>query len=431
MTLLSLGISHAMAPLAVRDRLAYDAHSLEVALAAATQRTASTHWPVAELVILSTCHRVELYAATRGPHDDADACFSALASFLGETRAVDPAFFQPYVRRLVGLDVAAHLCRVAAGLCSVVLGESEVLGQVDRAYQSAERGCTGGPVLSMLFRTAVRAGRRARSETAIGRNPASIGSVAVELAERLTSSIPGRNVLVIGAGTMAERATAALRTRHEWQITVMNRTYHRAQRLASAAHGREMSLESLVDGLAWADVVITSTGAPHAIIGPSLMREAMAKRAQRPLLCIDIAVPRDIDPAVRDVPGVELFDVDGLQDRVECGMAERRDAIPQVERIVREQTTAFDQWYRQRAFDPLLRELRQHADAIRRRELERVLERLPALDENAREQVEHLSVALMNHLLHEPTRRLRHEASNGHAEEFARVARELFGLGGG
>lgn len=428
MTVLSLSISHATAPLGVRERLAFDAHTLEVALAAATQRTASTHWPIAELAILSTCHRVELYAATRGPHDDADACFSALASFLGETRAVDPQFFQPYVRRLVGLDVAAHLCRVAAGLCSVVLGESEVLGQVDRAYQNAERGRTAGPVLSMLFRTAVRAGRRARSETAIGRNPASIGSVAVELAERLTSSIHGRNVLVVGAGTMAERAASALRARHAWRITVMNRTYHRAQRLAKAANGKEMSLEGLADGLTWADVVITSTGAPHTIIGPSMVREAMAKRAQRPLLCIDIAVPRDIDPAVRDVPGVELFDVDDLQDRVECGMAERRGEIPQVERIVREQATAFDQWYRQRAFEPLVRELRQHADAIRRRELERVLERLPALDENAREQVEHLSVALMNHLLHEPTRRLRHEAGNGRAEEFGRVARELFGL---
>ncbi len=229
---------------------------------------------------------------------------------------------------------------------------------------------------------------------------------------------------------MAERAASALRTRHDWRITVMNRTYHRAQRLAAAANGREMSLEGLTDGLAWADVVITSTGAPHTIIGPSMAREAMATRAQRPLVCIDIAVPRDIDPAVRDVPGVELFDMDDLQDRVECGLAERRAEIPRVERIVREHTATFDQWYRRRAFEPLLRDLRQHADAIRRRELERVLDRLPALDENARGQVEHLSVALMNHLLHEPTRRLRHQASNGRAEEYERVARELFGLGG-
>ena len=428
MTLLSLGISHATAPLSVRERLAYDSLALEMALADATQREASTHWPVAELAILSTCHRVEVYAVTAASRDDPDACFSALAAFLGETRAVDSAFFQPYVKRLVGLDAAAHLCRVAAGLCSAVLGESEVLGQVDRAYQSAERAGTGGPVLSMLFRTAVRAGRRARAETAIGRNPASIASVAVDLAERLASNIHGRNVLVVGAGAMAERAASALQARADWRITVMNRTYHRAQQLAAAANGSEMSVERLAEALAWADVVITSTGAPHTIIGASMVRESMAKRAHRPLLCIDIAVPRDVDPAVRDIPGVELFDVDELQDRVESGLGERRGEIPQVEEIVREETTSFGQWSRQSAFEPLLRELRQHADAIRRRELERVLERLPALDEKAREQVEHLSLALMNQLLHEPTRRLRHAAGNGRADEYARVARELFGL---
>ena len=227
---------------------------------------------------------------------------------------------------------------------------------------------------------------------------------------------------------MAERAASALQARADWRITVMNRTYHRAQQLAAAANGSEMSVERLAEALAWADVVITSTGAPHTIIGASMVREAMAKRAHRPLLCIDIAVPRDVDPAVRDIPGVELFDVDELQDRVESGLGERRGEIPQVEEIVREETTSFDQWSRQRTFEPLLRELRQHADAIRRRELERVLERLPALDEKAREQVEHLSLALMNQLLHEPTRRLRHAAGNGRAEEYARVARELFGL---
>jgi glutamyl-tRNA reductase len=427
MTLLCLSISHPMAPLSVRERLAYDTAALEAALTYATHKRAETRWPVAELAILSTCHRVELYAVARETPQDEDACYAALADFLADTRNVGRAHFQSYVQRLRGVDAVAHLCSVAAGLCSVVLGESEVLGQVDRAYQSAQRVGATGPVLSMMFRTAVRAGRRAHAETAIGRNPASIGTVAVELAEQVASHVGGRNVLVVGAGKMGARAAAALRARGDWQITVMNRTYHRAQELAEASHGRGMSVELLREGIAWADVVITSTGAPHTIISAALVRDALAARPERPLICIDIAVPRDVDPAVRDLRGVRVFDVDDLRDRVECGMAERRAEIPRVEQIVREQMASFERWRRSTACEPLLRELRQHADAIRRRELERALQRLPMLDDAAREQVEHLSVALMNRLLHEPTRRLRQEGSNGHA----RIVRELFGLQGG
>ena len=428
MTLLCLSLSHTTAPLSVRERLAYDTAALETALTGATYKGAESHWPVAELAILSTCHRVELYAVVRGTDDDVVASRSALADFLAETRGVDRAQFQSYVQCLTDIDAVTHLCSVAAGLCSVVLGESEVLGQVDRAYQSAHRVGAAGPVLSMAFRAAVRAGRRARTETEIARNAASIGSVAVELAERAAIEAGGRNVLVVGAGKMGERAAAALRARGDWQITVVNRTYHRAHELAEASNGRGMSVEFLREGIAWADVVITSTGAPHTIISPALVRDAMGERPHRPLVCIDIAVPRDVDPAVRDLQGVRVFDVDDLRDRALSGMAERRAEIPRVEQIVGEETARFERWRWGAALEPLLQELRQHADAIRRRELARTLQRLPMLDDAAREQVEHLSVSLMNRLLHEPTRRLRHEAGDGHAELYARMARELFGL---
>jgi glutamyl-tRNA reductase len=428
MTLLCLSLSHTTAPLSVRERLAYDTAALETALTGATHKGAESYWPFAELAILSTCHRVELYAVVRGTDDDVVASRSALADFLAETRQVDRGQLQSYAQCLTGIDAVTHLCSVAAGLCSVVLGESEVLGQVDRAYQSAHRVGAAGPVLSMLFRAAVRAGRRARAETEIARNAASISSVAVELAECVAIEGGGRHVLVVGAGKMGERAAAALRARGDWQIAVVNRTYHRAHELAEASNGRGMSVEFLREGIAWADVVISSTGAPHTIISPALVRDALGERPSRPLVCIDIAVPRDVDPAVRDLPGVRVFDVDDLRDRVQCGMAERRAEIPRVEQIVSEETARFERWRGGTALEPLLRELRQHADAIRRRELARVLQRLPMLDATAREQVEHLSVSLMNRLLHEPTRRLRREAGNGHAEPYARMARELFGL---
>ena len=424
MSVLCLGVSHETAPLSVRERLAYDASALEEALARAAHRRPDAAWPIAELAILSTCHRVELYAVARDTSGGEDAGFHALSTFLTEGRSIDRADFDSCVRRSSGTAAVAHLCGVAAGLRSVVLGESEVLGQVDRAGETAERVGAAGPILSILFRAAERAGRRARAETVIGRNPASIGSVAVDLASRLASDVRGRNVLVVGAGKMGARAAAALRARGEWNITVMNRSYHRALELAEATQGHGMSAELIQEGLEWADIVISSTGAPHTIITAPMARDAMATRPERPLICIDIAVPRDVDPSVRDIPGVRVFDVDDLQDRAGHGMAERRAAVPRVEAIIEEEVAEFERWRRTLRVEPLVRELRQHADTIRRRELDRALRRVPTLDDGARDQVERLSISLMNALLHEPTRRLRDDGNDGDAKR----VRELFGL---
>ena len=424
MSVLCLSVSHETAPLPVRERLAYDAAALDAALSLAETRRTDAAWPISELAILSTCHRVELYAVAHDTSDGDEAGFYALSTFLAQSRSIDRADFDSCVRRWTGAAAVAHLCAVAAGLRSVVLGESEVLGQVDRAGQAAESAGTAGSILSILFRAAVRAGRRARAETVIGRNPASIGSVAVDLATRLASDVDGRNVLVVGAGKMGARAAAALRARGEWNITVMNRSYHRAAELAEASQGHGMSVELIQEGLEWADTVISSTGAPHTIITAPMVRDAMVVRPDRPLIFIDIAVPRDVDPAVRDVPGVRIFDVDDLQDRAGHGMAERRAAIPRVEAIIEEEVAGFERWRRTVHVEPLVRELRRHADAIRRREVERALRRVPTLDDGARDQVERLSVSLMNALLHEPTLRLRESGSSEHES----ILRELFGL---
>jgi glutamyl-tRNA reductase len=424
MSVLCLSVSHETAPLPVRERLAYDAAALDTALSLAGTRRTDTAWPISELAILSTCHRVELYAVAHDTSGGDEVGFDALSMFLAESRSVPRADFDSCVRRWSGAAAVAHLCAVAAGLRSVVLGESEVLGQVDRAGHAAESAGAAGPILSILFRAAVRAGRRARAETVIGRNPASIGSVAVDLAARLASDVHRRNVLVVGAGKMGARAAAALRARGEWNITVMNRSYHRAAELAEASQGQGMSVELIQEGLEWADTVISSTGAPHTIITAPMVRTAMALRPDRPLIFIDIAVPRDVDPAVRDVPGVRMFDVDHLQDRTENGMGERRAAIPRVEAIIEEEVAQFERWRRTVRVEPLVRDLRRHADAIRRREVERTLRRVPTLDDGARDQVERLSVSLMNALLHEPTRRLRESGSSEHAS----LLRELFGL---
>ena len=428
MSLACLTITHHTAPAALRDRLTYTSGALDVALARAGCGRAEGLRPVSELVILSTCNRLELYAVVSGSAGR-DAAWAALSGFLAETLAVDPPEFEDHLVRYADGEAARHLCRVAAGLESMVLGESEILGQVADAHKAALSQRSTGPVLSALFRAAIRAGKRARTETAIGRNPASVGSVAIELAAQAAGDLAGRCVAVVGAGRMARKAVTALRARGVGEILVVNRTHAAAAELAREWGAEALSFERLPEVLARADIVVSSTSAPHTIIGAPLTRQAMVDR-QRPLVFIDIAVPRDVDAAVREIPAVHVFDLDDFRARLDRTSVERRKEVPRVEAIVAEEGRLFEEWLAGVDLLPVVSELRQKAEALRREELVRMLERWPGLDDALRDQLDHFSRALVNKLLHQPTQRLRAEAGNGHAVEFAQVARALFGLGG-
>ncbi len=422
MTILCLGLSHHTAPVEVRERLHFSTPALNATLVRVGGRGASPSAGISELAILSTCNRLEVYAVTQAED------FESLIALIEETGAVPRADFVPCLYRHSGAEAVTHLCRVAAGLDSMILGEPQILGQVTDAYHLAlEQGAVKS-VLSALFRATIHAGKRARTETGISRNPATLGSVAVKMAEAVVGELVSRRVLVVGAGEMAELAVEALRARGARHIAVVNRTWERAAQLAAGWGAHALPFEQLAEALADADVVITSTGASHVVITVDLMQTALAQRPQRPLMCIDIAVPRDVDPEVRSLPNVHYYDIDDLEAHLNGALAEREREIPRVEAIVVEETHAFLKWLHSLDIAPLIADLRAKADAIRRAEVEKTLRRLPHIGEAERRHIETLTEALVNKLLHEPTLRLKVEASNGRAAEYAAALRHLFAL---
>ena len=420
MPVLCLSITYRTAPVAVRERLALSAGALDRPLV----RGEAT-LPLEEAVILSTCNRLEIYAVA--PAGSEAAFEPVVVSLLAESLTMEPAEFEPHLVRYIGPQVAEHLCRVAAGLDSMVLGESEILGQVADAYEIARTLGRTGPVTSELFRAAIRAGKRARSETAIGRNPMSVSSVAVDLAAQVTGSLENRCVAVVGAGRMARKAVTALRAHGATTLLVVNRSRDGGAELAREWGGEALGFDRLGEGLARADIVIASTSAPHPVVEAGTVRTAMAGR-DRPLVFIDIALPRDVDPEVRRIPGVHLFDLDDLQQRLDRSANQRRREVPRAEAIAMEEARRFDQWLEGGDLLPVVAELRRQAEAVRQVELARLVRNLPPDDGELHRRLEHFSRALVNKLLHEPTQRLREQSANGHAAEYARLARELFGL---
>ncbi|GIV61616.1 MAG: glutamyl-tRNA reductase [Rhodothermaceae bacterium] len=423
-TLLMVGMSHQTAPVEVRERFGFTGASCDRLLA-------DTEAFPGEMVILSTCNRTELYTVL--PEGSSLASRDVLqvwARFAG----VDEALLVPHVVFREGPDVVRHLCRVAAGLESLVLGEPQILGQVSEALNRALAHRRAGATLKALFHTALRTGKRARSETAISRNPASVSSVAVRLVSRVLGGLEGRHVAVVGAGEMARLALKVLKKHTPARLTIVNRDVARAAalagNLAAAPHVGTACrpLSELDDVLAAADVVISATGAPHLILEARRAEAALARRSGRPIVLIDIALPRDVDPALAGHPLVQLFDIDELQAEVEASLKERQKEVPRVERIVDEEIARFAAWARQHRISPVIARLRRKAEAIRRQELERALAALPEADDAVREQMYHLSRTLVKKLLHDPTVRLRNGATEHRGQDYAEAVRYLFGL---
>ncbi len=422
MNVFCVGVSHHTAPVEVRERLAPPEPAVKAALARIDCGHQAGMGQVRELAILSTCNRLELYAAGH------EVDFDSLIDLVAETSGTPREAFAPSLYSLAGAEAAMHLCSVAAGLDSLVLGEPQILGQVVTAYELARGQGSAGTVLSTLFRCAIHAGKRARTETGISRNPASISSVAVKLAVEAVADLAGAHILVLGAGEMAKLAVEALRVRGAQAITVLNRTHERAAELAGRWQAQTLTFEHLVPALAAADIVIASTGAPHVLVNVDHAREAMGARPQRPLVFVDIAVPRNVDPEVSRLPGVYYHDIDDLEAGLNDGLAGRGRERPRVEAIVAEEADAFSAWLARLDIAPLIAELRAKAEAIRRAEVEKTLRHLQHLPENERQHIDALAAALVNKLLHEPTQRLKAVAANGHAADYASTVRDLFAL---
>jgi glutamyl-tRNA reductase len=413
MAVIVLGVSHHGAPLEIRERLSFMSHEVVPALEHLRIGTG-----VRESVLLSTCNRTELYLV-EGDVEAVAAGWKLLSDKLGEE-----ASRYGYVRR--DREAAAHLFRVAAGMDSMVVGEAEIHGQVRDAWEVSR--AVSGAVLNRLFQTALLAAGRVRNETRIGHGALSVSSAAVQLSKKIFGALTGRHAMVLGAGETAELALASLQQEGVHAAIVANRTYDRAVVLAAKYGATAVRYEEAWDALADVDLLLCSTAAPRPVVLEERVRAAIARRGDRPLCILDIAVPRDVDPAVGKLDNVYLYDLDDLQAVVSANLERRHGALPAAETVIGEEAEKFWQWVAGLAVVPVLTEFRSEMNRLRERELAQTFQRLGELTPEQRAAVEHLSQSLMNKFMHEPSVRLRAAAANGRGLGIVDAVRYLFAL---
>lgn len=426
MAIAVVGVSHRTAPLDVRERFVVDAE----ASAAALQRLASIG--CTEAVLLSTCNRTELYMRAPAPQSDASVIG---ARFLSDHAGMPETDADRYLYTLHGEGAVEHLFRVVSSLDSMILGEAQIQGQVKAAYERAVETHSSafvvGPVLARLFETALRVGGRVRSETKLGTGAASVPSASIELAQKIFGSLEGRCALVLGAGDMSELTMECLRDAGVRDIMVANRTAARAQEVSQRLKTKPVTFDDVPALLREVDIVAAATSAPHAVITRAVAEKALRDGRRTPLLILDIALPRDVEREVGELPNVFLYDIDDLTQVVEGNLERRRSEIAVAEQIIQEGTREFGAWYRARNVVPLIRELRGRAEDVREAETARALRMLSHLSPADKAAIENLTRQLLNKVLHSPTARLRDAAAEGREGEITEAARYLFGLGNG
>lgn len=421
-SLLVVGVSHRRAAVGLRERVAIAKADLPGCL-----RELRDNPTIRECVIVSTCNRTEVYTVIEGPPSTADS--QPVERFLAARAGMTAAALAPFLYRLSDLLVAQHLFRVASGLDSLVVGEVEILGQVKDALRAAEIAHAGGKWLYTLFRRALEAGKRARTETAISAGATSVSWAAVELARERVPHLAQAQVLVLGAGATAEAVARALAAHGVEGTMVANRTVERAEKLARLVGGVAVPFAQLLSFLAVADVVICSTDAPHPILSVESVRSTLAARQGRRLYLIDVAVPRDVEPAVRALPDVELLDMDALAARASQGLQRREAEVAKVDQIILDEIERFVTWQSSLRVTSTIASLQQRAEALRREELRRVSARLASVSPEAHQAIEAATRAIVNKMLHHPIAVLRETALQGTDERYVQAIEELFDLG--
>ncbi len=412
-----LGVSFKTAPVALRERLAMSDTRARAFLAEATAQET-----VSEAAIISTCNRTELYVVSGNPV----AAESAMLGLLAQNAGIRPTELTEVMYAPRNCDAARHLYRVAGGLDSMIVGEFEVQGQVRRAHELARDAGTVGPMLHRLFQAALATGKRIRTETALSEGRASVSSVAVRLAQETLGDLRDRHVVIVGAGETSELTAQALAGEGVATVFLANRRADRARSIAQRFGGEVVSLHDLPQQLVAADIVVSSTSSPHPIIGGDELEQVVAERGGRPLLLIDIAVPRDIDPACGELPGVRLYDIDDLQSVVAATLSSRTAEVAAATEIVEDEIKRFARWMGQQDVLPAIADLREHGRAIVDQVLAENRGRWEGATERDLARIDAVARAVMQRLLHEPTIRLR-ESGHGRVE----LMRELFGLDAG
>jgi glutamyl-tRNA reductase len=412
--LIVAGVSHATAPIEIREKLAFNARESVRALSAL-----KADGVIREGVMLSTCNRTELYAVAES--DDVLARITALYSDrLGEAAEV-----YMYVRR--EREATTHLFSVAAGLESMILGEAQIHGQVKEAWEQSRT--ESGPILNRMFQSALLAGSRAREETGIGRGAASVSSAAVQLAKKIFGGLGGRRAMVLGAGDVAELALECLLSEGVRVAIVANRTHERARTLAERHGATAMHYDQCWESLREVDVVICSTAAPVAVVTLERVRDVIDARGDRPLCILDIALPRDVEPAVGELDNVFLYDLDDLRAAAAANLERREEDVPAAKAIIAAEVQKFWDWVAGLAAVPVVREFRDEMDRLRSTELAAALKRIGPISPEQADAIEQFSKSLMNKFLHEPSVRLKAAAANGRGLGVVDAARYLFALG--
>ncbi len=412
------GMSHRSAPVEVRERVAFPPCAGRSFL-----RRLKDEGVVSEAVLLSTCNRTEVYAVVED-----DGARGRVLDLLAEDRGVERASLEQDTYWLTDAGAVRHLYRVASSLDSMVVGEGQILGQVREAYRAATEEHCAGQILNRLFHTSLRVGKKVRSETGIGDSSLSVPRVAVKLAEEVFGDLTGRRALVLGAGDMSELVVKHLKERGIADLLIANRTPQRASLLAERVGGRAVAFDALVSELPEIDVVVSSTGSGEWVVQSETVAGAIATRSE-PLFFIDIAVPRDIDPVVQTLERVYLYDIDDLQAVVERNAEGRQDAAEEGEAMISPAVLEFTGWLSTLHVVPLIQELRDGAEQIRRHELARALSRMELSPEEAAS-VERMSYSLVNKLLHGPIQEIKARAEAGSPLESSEVRRRLMALDG-
>jgi len=416
-----IGLNHRTMPLDLFERMTIDGARLPKALHDLASRE-----HLGEVVVLSTCNRTEVYALAEKFH----GAYGDVRHFLAELAFLTPDEFADHLYVHYDTEAARHLFSVAAGLDSAVLGEAEILGQVRAAWERAGEEGTTGPVLNLLFRHALETGKRARTDTDIARGTASVSHAAVDMAAERLGDLAGKRVLVMGAGEMAEGMSTALQRAGVTDVFVANRTWRKARALADRIGGQAVRLGDLPLALLEIDLLLTSTGATVPVVEHDDFAPVMAERNGRELLIVDIAVPRDVDPTVRELSGVTLLDINDLRTFAQAGIERRSAELAAVEAIVEEEIDRFRTAASARSAAPVVGALHRWADDVRDAELARFDARLDALSDRQREAVDALAKGLVNKLLHRPTMSLKEHAGSPTGDRLADALRQLYDLDG-
>jgi glutamyl-tRNA reductase len=419
MNIVVVGLSHKTAPVEIREKLAFSSEAMEESLRRMLELPG-----VVEGLILSTCNRVELYAVCR----QAAAGVTELRHFLADYHRLSAAKLNPHLYDLEGAEAIRHVLRVSASLDSMVVGEPQILGQIKTAYNYACEFRSTGTILNRFMRKAFSVAKRVRNETQIASHAVSISFAAVELARKIFDSFEDKRVMLIGAGEMCELAAKHFVNNGVSEVLVTNRTFSRAEKLAAEFSGCAVPFERFADELHRVDIVLSSTGSPDYVLSAAQLKEVGRARRYQPMFIIDIAVPRDIDPAANKLNNLYLYDVDDLQGVVQANMKERQKEAVKAEKIIDEEVTQFESWLATLEVKPTIVALRRQMEDMRRSEINKTMAQLNGLGEDEKRAIDTLTSALINKILHHPTKILKQASRDPEGNSYVEAVRILFDL---